>query len=69
MPIAGLAQVDENEEIVLTALVASPNGKTVYKETKTGKDPNLLGKDMAALLSSQGAKELVEQVRKELNHE
>ncbi|MEK4175864.1 hydroxymethylbilane synthase [Aeribacillus sp. FSL K6-2848] len=69
VPIAGLAQVDENEEIVLTALVASPNGKTVYKETKTGKDPNLLGKDMAALLSSQGAKELVEQVRKELNHE
>ena len=31
VPIAGFAHLNENDEIVLNGLVASPDGKTIYK--------------------------------------
>ncbi len=69
VPIAGLATVLDNDEISFTGLVASTDGKIVYKETLTGKDPMELGERVAKLLSEKGAKTLIDQVKKELDHE
>ncbi|GLY10136.1 hydroxymethylbilane synthase [Pseudobacillus badius] len=66
VPIAGFAAAD-GEETVLTALVASPDGKTIYKETVRGTEPKAVGVKAAALLSERGAKELIETVKAELD--
>lgn len=65
VPIAGYAYVNDKEEIVLTALVASPDGKTLLKEQLTGIDPEELGIKAADRLIEKGAKELIESVLKE----
>ncbi|KIL44579.1 hydroxymethylbilane synthase [Jeotgalibacillus soli] len=64
VPIAGFATLN-GTEVSLTALVASPDGTTVYKETITGKNPQEVGEKAAALLTAQGAKALVDQVKAE----
>ncbi|NHM30498.1 hydroxymethylbilane synthase [Neobacillus terrae] len=69
VPIAGFAQVDDNDEIVMTALVASPDGKEVYKETVRGTVPEEVGAKAADLLIEKGAKELIEKVKRELDGE
>ncbi|WP_100331750.1 hydroxymethylbilane synthase [Bacillus xiapuensis] len=66
VPIAGFA-VLEGEEIVLTALVASPDGKTIYKEVVRGRQPRDVGERAAALLTERGAKKLIEAVKAELD--
>ena len=66
VPIAGYA-VKSGDNIVLTGLVASPDGKTIYKETITGTDPVSVGYEAASKLSSQGAKALIDQVKEELD--
>ena len=65
VPIAGLAKKTA-EGISLTALVASPDGKTVYKETVVSHNPVTAGEKAADILSRQGAKALIEQVKAEL---
>ncbi|GER66165.1 porphobilinogen deaminase [Weizmannia acidilactici] len=65
VPIAGLAKKTEGG-ISLTALVASPDGKTVYKETVTAGDPVTAGEQAAEILSRRGAKALIERVKTEL---
>ncbi|MDT9756378.1 hydroxymethylbilane synthase [Heyndrickxia coagulans] len=65
VPIAGLAKKTA-EGISLTALVASPDGKTVYKETVVSRNPVTAGEKAADILSRQGAKTLIEQVKAEL---
>lgn len=67
VPIAGFAQIDENNEIVLEALVASPDGLTIYKETVRGMDPFEVGEKAANKLIEKGAKALIEQVKEELD--
>jgi len=67
VPIAGYAEVKEGM-VHLTALVASPDGKEKYKEIVIGSDPEEVGRQAAALLSEQGAKELIERVKKELGN-
>ncbi|HEY4554567.1 MAG TPA: hydroxymethylbilane synthase [Bacillaceae bacterium] len=67
VPIGGYATVTEQEEVSLTALVASPDGKTIYRETITGSDPLLVGEEAADVLSRQGAKALIDKVKEELN--
>ncbi|MDG5470979.1 hydroxymethylbilane synthase [Jeotgalibacillus sp. ET6] len=64
VPIAGYATL-QDDMISLTALVASPDGKTVYKEVVTGKDPMEIGHEAAAILTKQGAKALIDQVKAE----
>ncbi|PPA71559.1 hydroxymethylbilane synthase [Jeotgalibacillus proteolyticus] len=64
IPIAGFAKLD-GENVSLTALVASPDGQTVYKEVVTGKDPVKVGVEAAAILTEQGAKALIDQVKAE----
>ncbi|MBM7648919.1 hydroxymethylbilane synthase [Bacillus ectoiniformans] len=66
VPIAGYA-VLSGEDTVLTALVASPDGKTVYKETVMGQDPQAVGEEAARLLSERGAKQLIDEVKAELD--
>lgn len=69
VPIAGLAKLVDEKQVQLTALVASPDGKKIYKETLKGMEPRLLGEKAASLLSDQGAKKLIDQVREDLANE
>lgn len=65
VPIAGYAEWDE-QDIRLTALVASPDGITVYKETISGNDPVEIGNMAANRLIEKGAKQLIDKIVKEL---
>ncbi|HYK73064.1 MAG TPA: hydroxymethylbilane synthase [Pseudoneobacillus sp.] len=67
VPIAGYAFVTDEEEIVLTVLVASPDGKIIYKEEVKGTDPEQLGVLAANQLIERGGKELIDQVKAELD--
>lgn len=69
VPVAGFASLEGNGNIVLTGLVASPDGKTIYKEQATGANPEELGEQVANILIEKGAKELIDAVKKELERE
>jgi hydroxymethylbilane synthase len=69
VPIAGYATINEKDEITLTALVGSPDGKVIYKEMVTGTNPIEIGERAAELLTNQGAKELIDKVKQELDEE
>lgn len=66
VPIGGYAFL-EGEEIVLTALVGTPDGKTILKEVVKGTDPVAVGKQAAEALIAKGAKDIVERVKEELD--
>lgn len=66
VPIAGFAQIDEQDQVVLKVLVASPDGKEIYKEEVKGKNPEELGIMAADLLIEKGAKKLIDRVKEEL---
>ncbi|MED1204822.1 hydroxymethylbilane synthase [Heyndrickxia acidicola] len=68
VPIAGYASLSEDGEISLNGLVASPDGKKIFKERIVGKDPEQVGKMAAAALNRYGAKELIDKVKQELDH-
>lgn len=67
VPIGGYATLEENGDVVLTAMVGTPDGKTILKEMKQGSDPNQVGIEAADLLLSQGAKEILDKVKEELD--
>ena len=67
IPIAGFATMTEDDVIELTGLVASPDGKTVFREKTVGTDPEAVGKECAESMSSKGAKALIDRVKQELN--
>lgn len=67
VPIAGFASVSDHNEISFTGLIASPDGKEVYKEQVSGKDPKEIGEKIAELLTNQGAKALIDRVKEELD--
>ncbi|MBP1947690.1 hydroxymethylbilane synthase [Virgibacillus litoralis] len=66
IPIGGYAYL-QGDEMVLTALVGTPDGKTILKEVVRGTDPVAVGKEAAEKLINQGAKEIVDQVKEELD--
>ena len=66
VPIAGFAYIAENDDIVLSVLVASPEGQEIFKEELRGTDPEKLGIQAADLLIEKGAKDLIEKVKREL---
>lgn len=66
IPIGGYAHL-EGEEVVLTALVGTSDGKTLLKEVVRGTDPVRVGEEAATKLLEQGAKEIIEQVKEELD--
>jgi hydroxymethylbilane synthase len=69
VPIAGFAYINEQGEVVLTGLVGSPDGKTIYKEQLTGENPVDLGVIVAERLTERGAKALIDKVKQELDNE
>ena len=68
VPIAGYAYL-EGEKIILSALVATPDGKTILHEIVSGTDPVEVGRAAAAKLQAQGAQQIVDQVKEELSNE
>ncbi|MBT2754562.1 hydroxymethylbilane synthase [Mesobacillus foraminis] len=69
VPIAGYASVNQQEEIILTVLVGSPDGKVILKEMVTGTDPVKVGELAAEKLTALGAKDLIDDVKRELDSE
>lgn len=69
VPIAGFAYINEQEEIVLTALVGTPDGNVIIKEQVTGTNPEEVGYLAAENLISKGGKDLIDQVKQELEIE
>jgi hydroxymethylbilane synthase len=67
VPIAGFAVPKDDGKIALTALVASPDGKVIYKEVIEGENPEEIGFEAARQLTKQGAKALIDSVKKELD--
>ncbi|GGK15852.1 porphobilinogen deaminase [Caldalkalibacillus thermarum] len=65
VPVACYAEMNA-QELVLTGLIASPDGKTVLKERVSGHDPVQLGRQAAQRLKERGAEQILDQVRKEL---
>lgn len=68
VPIAGYATVD-GESITLTGLVAAPDASVFFKETVTGTNAATVGKEVARLLTEQGAFDLIQKVKAELDAE
>ncbi|WP_153464710.1 MULTISPECIES: hydroxymethylbilane synthase [Sediminibacillus] len=66
IPIAGYAHMEE-EEVVLTALVATSDGKTVLKEVVKGKDPVEVGREAAERMKARGAQKIVDDAKEELD--
>lgn len=64
VPIAGYA-TSNGEEITLTGLVAAPDASVMYKETVVGTDAQKIGEALAAILTEQGAFDLIQRVKAE----
>ncbi|MFD9624931.1 hydroxymethylbilane synthase [Peribacillus muralis] len=67
VPIAGFAVAKDNGSVSLTALVASPDGKVIYKEMVEGTDPVAVGHEAAKKISEMGGKGLIDRVKEELD--
>ncbi|UFT97951.1 hydroxymethylbilane synthase [Radiobacillus kanasensis] len=67
VPIAGYAHLEE-EEVILTALVSTSDGKTVLKETVRGKDPLAVGEEAANRMKDRGAQEIVDEAIEEIDN-
>lgn len=65
VPIAGYAEILDEQQVKLTALVTSPDGKTVFKEEVTGDNPVELGELAAHILTEKGAKQLIDQLKED----
>ncbi len=61
VPIAGHANVDKNNQICLTGLVAALDGRQIIKETACGENPEKLGEELARTLLQQGADVLLQE--------
>ncbi|WP_432358348.1 hydroxymethylbilane synthase [Sporosarcina sp. UB5] len=66
VPIAGIAEYD-GEEIEFTGFIASPDAKQVFKKTVRGTDAVEVGKSVASALRAEGASEVIEKVKAELD--
>ncbi|TFJ93974.1 hydroxymethylbilane synthase [Lentibacillus salicampi] len=66
VPIGGYASLDNNE-IKLTAFVGKTDGSTMLREVVHGTDPKAVGTEAAEKLIARGAKDIVEQVKEELD--
>lgn len=66
VPIAGHAVMNGNE-ITFTGLIAAPDASVVYKEVVSGTNPEAVGKEAARILTEQGAYDLIQKVKADLN--
>ncbi|MBP3038250.1 hydroxymethylbilane synthase [Bacillaceae bacterium Marseille-Q3522] len=65
VPVGGFATVTEDKKVILTALVATTDGKMIYKEQDSGYHPEDLGISVARKLIDKGAKALIKQAAEE----
>ena len=68
VPIAGYATM-KDDEVMLTALVANPEGTIILKEQVSGKDAVEVGKKAANNIQSRGGQELIDAVKEESEKE
>lgn len=66
VPIAGHAII-KGDEITFTGLVAAPDASVVYKEVVSGTNPESVGKEAARIITEQGAYDLIQKVKADLN--
>ncbi|MBY0222502.1 hydroxymethylbilane synthase [Sporosarcina aquimarina] len=66
VPIAGFAKYDGNE-VELTGFIASPDAIEVFRETVKGTDPVAVGKEVSKILREQGAAEVIEKVKADMD--
>lgn len=65
VPVAGYAVMNEDNQIMLTALVSSRDGSEVLKEIVIGDNPQEVGKLAVEKLLAKGAKALIEEAKKD----
>jgi hydroxymethylbilane synthase len=61
VPIGAHAEFSE-EQLVLTAVVASPDGTRVLRERQLDREPQKLGESVARLLLGKGAQEILDEI-------
>lgn len=66
VPIAGFAKYD-GKEVEMTGYIASPDAIQVFKKTISSADPIAAGKEVAKTLRSEGASEVIEKVKAEMD--
>ncbi|MCD5323752.1 MULTISPECIES: hydroxymethylbilane synthase [Pontibacillus] len=66
VPIGGYAYL-EGDDIILTAMVGTPDGETILKEEVRGQDPYEVGREAADKIKARGGAEIIETVREELD--
>ena len=66
VPIAGFAKTI-SDEITFTGYIATPDAKQVFKKTVSGKNPVEVGKAVAKMLRDEGAAEVIEKVKAEMD--
>ncbi|QDP40768.1 hydroxymethylbilane synthase [Radiobacillus deserti] len=67
VPIAGYAYL-EKDEVILSALISTSDGKTVLRETVRGKDPLAVGEEAANRMKDRGAQEIVDEAIEEIDN-
>lgn len=66
VPIGAFAVASSDAEgapLTLTGIVASPDGRTLLKESATGDDPERVGREVAQALLNRGADKLLAEAR------
>ncbi len=69
MPAAGFAQFVSNEsgdELVLSAIVVSPDGLQLFKHRETGNDPFKLGEKVALQILNSEAGALLQSLKQSI---
>ncbi|PIC98763.1 MULTISPECIES: hydroxymethylbilane synthase [unclassified Sporosarcina] len=66
VPIGGFATFDGNE-VEMTGFIASPDAVQVFRETVKGTDPVAVGKEVSRILRDQGAAEVIEKVKADMD--
>lgn len=69
VPIAAYAELASNDTVSLTGLVGEPDGKVIISDTLAGNDPEQIGRTLAEQLMERGAKEILDRVKEEIDHE
>ncbi|GAA0355379.1 hydroxymethylbilane synthase [Bacillus horti] len=66
VPVAAYAKMVDGQ-VTLTGLVGKPDGTKLIKENVVGAEPSQAGKELADRLFAQGAKEILDEVRSQLD--
>ncbi|MFD1203978.1 hydroxymethylbilane synthase [Sporosarcina contaminans] len=66
VPIAGYAAY-EGDKLEMTGFIASPDAKQIFKKTFSGTDPIEIGRTIAKALRAEGAAEVIEKVKAEMD--